>query len=69
MLFRSRARQLFEQAARLSPLDPDIEVGLAQTLSALDDSAGARPHFERALQLGLPPATEAAVHKLLAELK
>jgi tetratricopeptide (TPR) repeat protein len=64
-----RARQFFEHAAQLSPLDPDIQVGLAQTLSALDDSAGARTHFERALQLGLPPATEASVRKLLGELK
>jgi tetratricopeptide (TPR) repeat protein len=64
-----RARQFFERAAQLSPLDPDIQVGLAQTLSALDDSAGARTHFERALQLGLPPQTEASVRKLLADLK
>jgi protein O-mannosyl-transferase len=64
-----RARQFFERAAQLSPLDPDIEVGLAQTLSALGDVAGARSHFERALQIGLPPATEASVRKLLAELQ
>lgn len=64
-----RARQFFERAAQLSPLDPDIQVGLAQTLSALDDSAGARAHFERALQLGLPPSTDASVRKLLGELK
>jgi len=64
-----KARQFFERAAQLSPLDPDIEVGLAQTLSTLDDSAGARTHFERALQIGLPPATEASVRKLLAELQ
>ncbi len=64
-----RARQFFERAAHLSPLDPDIQVGLAQTLSALHDTAGARGHFERALQLGLPAATEASVRKLLAELK
>jgi tetratricopeptide (TPR) repeat protein len=64
-----RARQFFERAAQLSPLDPDIEVGLAQTLSALDDSSGARVHFEHALQLGLPPTTEASVRKLLAELR
>ena len=64
-----RARQFFERAAQLSPLDPDIQVGLAQTLSAIDDTAGARMHFERALQLGLPPATDASVRKLLAELK
>jgi tetratricopeptide (TPR) repeat protein len=64
-----RARQFFEHAAQLSPLDPDIQVGLAQTLSALDDSAGARMHFERALQLGLPPATEASVRRLLAGLR
>ena len=64
-----RARQFFERAAQLSPLDPDIQVGLGQTLSALDDSAGARTHFERALELGLPPPTEASVRKLLAELQ
>jgi tetratricopeptide (TPR) repeat protein len=64
-----KARQFFERAAQLSPLDPDIQVGLAQTLSALDDSAGARTHFERALQLGLPPPTEASVRKLLTDLK
>ena len=63
-----RARRFFERAAQLSPLDPDIQVGFGQTLSALDDSAGARSHFERALQLGLPPTTEAAVRKLLGEL-
>ena len=64
-----RARQFFERAAQLSPLDPDIQVGLAQTLSAIDDTAGARTHFERALELGLPPATETSVRKLLGELK
>lgn len=64
-----RARQLFEQAAQLSPLDPDIQVGLGQTLSALDDIAGARARYERALQLGLPPSTEASVRKLLADLR
>jgi tetratricopeptide (TPR) repeat protein len=64
-----RGRQFFERAAQLSPLDPDIQVGLAQTLSALGDQPGARTHFERALQIGLPPATEASVRKLLAERK
>jgi len=64
-----RARRFFERAAQLSPLDPDIQVGLGQTLSALDDSAGARNHFERALQLGLPPTTEASVRALLGEVK
>jgi Flp pilus assembly protein TadD len=64
-----RARRFFQRAAQLSPLDPDIQVGLGQTLSALDDSAGARSHFERALQLGLPPTTEASVRKLLGNLK
>ena len=64
-----RARQFFERAAQLSPLDPDIQVGLGQTLSLLDDNAAARTHFERALQLGLPPTTEASVRKLLVELK
>jgi tetratricopeptide (TPR) repeat protein len=64
-----RARQLFERAAQLSPLDPDIQIGLAQTLSALGDTAGARTHFERALQLGLPPGTDTAVQKLMNELK
>ena len=64
-----RARQFFERAAQLSPLDPDIQVGLAQTLSALGDPAGARTHFERALQLGLPPGTDAAVRKRMNELR
>jgi tetratricopeptide (TPR) repeat protein len=63
------ARRLFEQAQQLSPLDPDIPVGLGQTLSVLGDAAGARKAYERALQLGLPPATAAAVRQLLRELK
>ncbi|MFI5396038.1 MAG: hypothetical protein ACHQ9S_10935 [Candidatus Binatia bacterium] len=63
-----QARQLFEQAQQLSPLDPEIPVGLGQTLSVLGDSAGARIQFQRALQLGLPPETDAAVRKLLGEL-
>ncbi|HXQ24696.1 MAG TPA: tetratricopeptide repeat protein [Candidatus Acidoferrales bacterium] len=63
------ARQLFEQALTLSPLDPDIHVGLGQTLSTLGDGAGARTHYERALQLGLPAPTAASVRKLLDELK
>jgi tetratricopeptide (TPR) repeat protein len=63
-----QARQLFEQAQQLSPLDPDIPVGLGQTLSVLGDAAGARKAYERALQLGLPPATDAAVRHLLREL-
>jgi tetratricopeptide (TPR) repeat protein len=64
-----RARRLFEQAQQLSPLDPDIPVGLGQTLSVLGDAAGARKAYERALQLGLPPATDAAVRSLLRELQ
>jgi tetratricopeptide (TPR) repeat protein len=63
-----QARRLFEQAQQLSPLDPDIPVGLGQTLSVLGDAAGARQAYERALQLGLPPATDAAVRQLLREL-
>ena len=64
-----QARRLFEQAQQLSPLDPDIPVGLGQTLSVLGDAAGARKAYERALQLGLPPATDAAVRHLLRELR
>jgi protein O-mannosyl-transferase len=64
-----RARRLFEQAQQLSPLDPDIPIGLGQTLSMLGDAAGARNAYERALQLGLPPATDAAVRQLLRELR
>ena len=63
-----QARRLFEHAQQLSPLDPDIPVGLGQTLSVLGDVAGARKAYERALQLGLPPATDAAVRHLLREL-
>jgi tetratricopeptide (TPR) repeat protein len=63
-----QARQLFQQAQQLSPLDPEIPVGLGQALSVLGDSAGARIQFQRALQLGLPPETDAAVRKLLGEL-
>lgn len=65
--YGERGHGFFERAARLSPLDPDVQVGLAQTLSALGDRAGARLHFERALQLGLPPGTDASVRRLLAE--
>jgi tetratricopeptide (TPR) repeat protein len=64
-----QARRLFEQAQQLSPLDPDIPVGLGQTLSVLGDAAGARGAYERALQLGLPPATDAAVRRLLREMR
>lgn len=63
-----RARELFERAVQLSPLDPDIHVALGQTLTALGEP-GARARYEQALQLGLPAATEAAVRKLLAELQ
>lgn len=63
-----QARQLFQQAQQLSPLDPDIPVGLGQALSVLGDSAGARIQFQRALQLSLPLETDAAVRKLLGEL-
>ena len=63
-----RARQQFERAVQLSPLDTDIQVALGQTLSALGDAAGARGRYQRALELGLPPDTAAAVRKLLAEL-
>jgi hypothetical protein len=63
-----QARRLFEQAQQLSPLDPDIPVGLGQTLGILGDVGGARKAYERALQLGLPPATDAAVRQLLREL-
>ena len=64
-----RAREHFERAIQLSPLDPDIHVALGQTLSALGDPAGARSRYERALELGLPSNTDTAVRKLLAELK
>jgi tetratricopeptide (TPR) repeat protein len=64
-----QARRLFEQAQQLSPLDPDIPVGLGQTLSVLGDTAGARKAYERALQLGLPLATDAAVRQLLREAR
>lgn len=63
-----QARRLFEQAQQLSPLDPDIPVGLGQTLSFLGDTAGARMQFEHALQLGLPPETATAVRDLLRGL-
>ena len=63
-----RARQLFEQAQQLSPLDPDIHLGLGQALRILGDPSAARAQYERALELGLPPATEASVRKLLEEL-
>jgi tetratricopeptide (TPR) repeat protein len=64
-----RARRQFERAVALSPLDPDIHVALGQTLQALGEAAGARARYERALALGLPPATETLVRKLLAELR
>jgi len=63
-----QAQHLFEQAGRSSPLDPDIVVGLGQTLSALGDSSGARAQFEHALQMGLAPAIDASVRTLLAKL-
>src|ERR1700687_2765867 len=49
MIEAQQGRQWFEQAARLSPLDPDIQVGLAQALEATGDAGGARAHYERAL--------------------
>jgi len=60
-----RARQLFEQSIQLNPHDPDAYVALGQTFTTLGDGQAARAHFERALQLGLPPATEASVRRLL----
>ncbi len=63
-----RARQLFERALQLSPLDPDISVALGQTLTFLGDPPGARARYERALELGLPAPTAASVRKLLGEL-
>jgi tetratricopeptide (TPR) repeat protein len=64
-----RARQLFERAALLSPLDPDIQVALGQALSFLGNSAGARARYTRALELGVPPSTEASIRNLLAALE
>jgi tetratricopeptide (TPR) repeat protein len=63
-----RARQLFERALQLSPLDPDIHVALGQTLTAVGDPSGARARYQRALELGLPAPTAASVRKLLGEL-
>jgi len=63
-----RARQLFEQALQQHSLDTDIVVALAQTLTVLGDAQGARAQYERALAMGLPAATSAAVSKRLAEL-
>ncbi|MFN8625239.1 MAG: tetratricopeptide repeat protein [Candidatus Binatia bacterium] len=64
-----RARQLLEQAQRVSPLDPDIDLALGEALQILGDPAAARAQYEHALQLGLPPATESAVRARLAELR
>lgn len=64
-----QARQLFAQAEQLSPLDPDIQVGLGQTFSTLGDAAAARQHLERALQLGVSADTATAVRRLLADLQ
>jgi hypothetical protein len=63
-----RARELFERALQLSPLDPDIHIALGQTLAFLGEPDGARARYERALELGLPAATGSSVRKLLAEL-
>lgn len=63
----STARSLFEQALAASPFDPEIHIGLGQTAQAQKDSSTARRHFERGIELGLPPETEAAVRKLLKD--
>jgi Flp pilus assembly protein TadD len=59
------ARRLFDEALAASPFDPEIHVGLGQTAQALGDNAAARRHFQRALDLGMPPQLETAVRKLL----
>jgi len=63
-----KARQVLDQAQRLSPLDPDIPLALGETLRILGETGGARAQYERALQLGLPAVNEKAVRAVLAEL-
>ena len=62
------ARQLFDQAEQVSPLDPDVPLALGETLRILGQVAGARAQYERALKLGLPPSSESAVQATLSEL-
>jgi tetratricopeptide (TPR) repeat protein len=62
------ARQFLEQALAASPYDAEIHVGLAQAAQMHGDDNTARRHFERAIELGLPSATEAAVRRLLEQL-
>lgn len=64
-----RARQLFDQAEQLSPLDPDIPLALGETLRIVGDTAGALAQYQRALKLGLPPANEAAVRTAISQLQ
>lgn len=64
-----QARQLFDHAEQLSPLDPDIPLALGETLRILGDTAGARAQYERALKLGIPPASETVVRTVLSELR
>lgn len=61
------ARAFLAQAVAASPHDPEIHVALGQTADALGDAPEARRHFAEALRLGLPPATAAAVRKLMQE--
>ncbi len=61
-----QARQLFERAAELHPLDPEIFVGLGQSCQLLGAHGDARQSFEHALALGLPPETEASIRSLMA---
>lgn len=64
-----QARQLFQQAVQLSPLDPEIQVALGQAQSALGDAAAARAAYQRSLQLGLPPALQTSVQQKLTALQ
>lgn len=62
------ARSLFEQALALTPYDVEVHLGLAQAAAAHGDIATARRHFEKALELRLPPTTTAAVRQRLEAL-
>jgi tetratricopeptide (TPR) repeat protein len=62
------ARKFLEQALAASPYDAEIHVGLAQAAQTHGDKRTARRHFERAIELGLPTATEAAVRRLMEQL-
>lgn len=64
----TQALARFQEAAQLSPWDPDIQVALGQCREILGDNVEAAKHYQRALQLGLRGNRAETVRQRLAEI-